>query len=82
MKITVTTLSEEGLEANYWRDSMKIESPKHTLYFHDGELEDNSIGRNFQDVHTIADLMKETFAAAKAGEELEVIYLEADDINR
>jgi len=57
------------------RESLKIEvfdgnERVKFISFYDGETEDNSIGRNFSDVHNITSLMKLAYEAGKAGKEL------------
>lgn len=40
--------------------------------FYDGEPEDNSIGRNFNDIHNIPKLMKMAYEAGVKGEDFSV----------
>ena len=49
---------------------------KRVFGVHDGEPEDNTIGRNFNDVLIIVNLMKKAYLAGKAGEEFEVEWLD------
>lgn len=80
MKITHKTYTEEKLEARDYRDAVEIHiDGKRVFSVYDGELEDNSIGRNFNDVFKIPNLMKTAFNAGKNGEELEVEMLELDE---
>ena len=47
-----------------------------TLSFCDGEPEDNSLGRNFNDWYAIMDLVKLAYAAGKNGVDLDIVHKE------
>ena len=82
MKLNVIYLSEDFPE---YRDgiSIKLEtnSEKSHLKFLDGEPEDNSLSRNFNDVYSIPDLLIQAYEAGKSGEELRLSNITVDSIN-
>lgn len=45
---------------------------RNDISFYDGEPEDNTLGRNFNDVYSIPDLLKIAYEAGKNGEEWEL----------
>ncbi len=49
------------------------------LSFHDGEPEDNNLGRNFNSCYSIKDLVKKAYEAGKSGESLEIEEIEDND---
>jgi hypothetical protein len=49
---------------------------KKTYSFSDGEPEDNTLHRNFNDCFSITDIMKEAYNAGKDGEPFEYEYVE------
>lgn len=70
MKLEVTYM---GFESNWdFVESVDIVSDKNSLSFHDGEPEDNNLGRNFSDVYSIVELVKEAYEAGFNAEEFEI----------
>lgn len=49
---------------------------KQFMRFKDGDPEDNSLGRNFNDVYLIHDLLSNVVKATEAGEKVEVSHRE------
>ena len=43
-----------------------------SLFFGDGETEDNTLGRNFNDIYSIIDALNMAYEAGKNGEEWEI----------
>ena len=62
--------------------SLEIDTPENNLSFHDGEIEDNILGRNFSDTYNIKDLIKEAYLAGKTGEELNIDIVEVDSYEK
>lgn len=59
MIITVKTLTQEALEENEYKNTLVLEMDgKNVLSFWEGEPEDGTFGRNFNDVYKIADVLK------------------------
>ncbi len=59
--------------------SMKIKiDDKQVFAVHDGEPEDNTLGRNFNDCYSIPKLLQQAYEAGKNGEQL---TLESFDLN-
>jgi hypothetical protein len=70
MNVVVTSLTEEAVEERDYCDIVEISvDGKKVAKFVDGEPEDNNMGRNFEDVYRVADLMKKAYWAGKNGEE-------------
>ena len=64
VKVTVTTNSE-------WRDYFDVDvDGNHVFGVGDGEPEDSNLGRNFNDVFKLPDLMRMAYEAGQRGEEL------------
>lgn len=81
MKVKVITLSEKGIADFDYRQLLLIEvDGKKELQFCDGEPEDASLGRDFNDCFSIHKLMKKAYEAGKAGEEFELEEVEVDYI--
>ena len=74
----------EFIYTGYKRDwdyiqSVQIIADEMRLSFHDGEIEDNSLGRNFSDVYNIEGLVKLAYEVGKRGDDLNIIVTEIDD---
>lgn len=69
LRITTKT-SDEG------RERVTLELGGLRLNFRDGEVEDNCIGRNFEDVHSIEDMVLAAHKLGKAGQDLIVERVE------
>jgi len=76
MKITCTSKTDDEFREKF---KIKLESNEKTqeLSFCDGEPEDNSIGRNFNDIYSIPQLIVLAYNAGVNGEPIELI-----DINK
>ncbi len=66
IKISIDNGDEYGMYGSY-----ELKSPSNKLSFADGEPEDNSMNRNFNDVYNITALVEEAYEAGKSGESLE-----------
>jgi len=81
MKITAQTLSETGLERFDYRSSLRIlVDDKNVFDAMDGEPEDATLSRDFNDCYKIPSLMRLAYEAGKNGEELEIVNEEVDDL--
>jgi len=68
MKVTIYTWERDD-----YRDFLEIHIDGVRVFFvHDGEPEDNTLTRNFNDCHCIGALMQTAFAAGKLGEKFTV----------
>lgn len=75
MKVQMFSRSENQLERNEYNDKVIIKIDGQTVFnVHDGAIEDNNLGRNFQDVYKILDLLKQAHEAGVNGEELGLDY--------
>ena len=80
MKITVTRLTEEAKKDRDERDGFAIDiDGKCVFSAWDGEPEDNSLARNFNDCLKIPDILKMVFERGKTGETFEIEYQKLDD---
>ena len=69
MIVTIKTPNDEQLAANDYRGSLTIEiDGKRVASFWDGEPEDNTISRNFNDVHAIPSIITQAYEAGARGE--------------
>ena len=81
MKVEVLTLTEEGLEERDFSDALIIKVDGEKIFkFFDGEPEDNTLSRNFNDVFNIVAVIKKAYEAGKEGEELVVESKEVNDV--
>ena len=80
MIITQVSLTEEEMERRDYRDAITIKiNGSIALQFHDGEPEDNTMGRNFNDIYSIINVLKQAHAAGVAGESLTVVLEEVNE---
>lgn len=70
VKVTTAMDEEYQMELTVEVDGVK----KFNVY--DGELEDNSLGRNFNDCHKLPELMRLAYEAGVRGEAFEVENVE------
>lgn len=86
MKLTITTLKEKE-DAYEYRSGIKFDLATDTptgtkenaaRFLDGGEPEDNSLGRDWNDVYTIKSLILDAYEAGKRGEELELTEVEED----
>ena len=76
MHVKVITPSDETLKERDYRVYLEIEiEGKESLSFYDGEPEDNSLSRNFNDVYKITDLLRRAHDAGKNGEPFTIQYI-------
>lgn len=70
----------EVLNSEYdFRDFLTIRvNEKRAASFHDGEPEDGTLGRDFNDCYNIGELMKQAYEAGKNGEEFELVSKELE----
>lgn len=52
---------------------------KEIMSFFDGEVEDNCLTRNFNDIYLIPEILEQVYQAGKNGEVLEIEEIEKDD---
>ena len=73
MKVTIVTPSEKTAEEREYRESLVIRvNGKQVFQAVDGELEDNSLLRNFSNCYDIPNLMRMAYEAGKLGEPFEI----------
>ena len=61
-----------------YREAFIVKTDNNYVQFVDGEIEDNNLRRNFNDVYTIPYMIKEAYEAGKRGEELTITDEEVD----
>ena len=75
MKITIFQFSDRALENRDYSDGIEIHCNDEEVFrAFDGELEDNSLSRNFSDVWKISELMLKAYEAGKNGEDFKIEY--------
>ena len=81
MKVVERFRSEKAVEQCDDRNAMEIEI-NGTIEFRasDGEPEDATLNRDFNDCYNITNFMKAAYAAGKAGEEFTCTFEDSDDI--
>ncbi len=73
-------LSEKGLKDNDYKDMLQIYiNDKRQFNFHEGEPEDATLGRDFNDVYNIVFAMKKAYEAGVAGESFEIEEIKVDE---
>ena len=81
MKITITRLTETGRVNNNYQDFVEISIERGpTLFFADGEPEDNNMSRNFNDIYKIGSLLGEMYKAGELDEGFELNEIEVDEM--
>jgi len=71
MKITEITLTEQQLKDRDYSDRYEIKIDGISVFaVADGEPEDNTLSRNFNDVYKIQEIIEIVYEAGKNGEEL------------
>ena len=81
MKVTMKSLTEEAIERRDYRDVLTISiDGKKEFSVSDGEPEDATLGRDFNDCWSIGDLMEKAYKAGAAGESFEMEAIEVDEI--
>ena len=79
MKVKIIMPSDKWLEIRDWRSYLRIEiDGKEVFFAADGEPEDATILRDFNDCVKIPELMKLAFEAGKKGEQFEIERLKED----
>jgi len=73
MKVKTVSLTDKTIERRDYCDAFGIFiDGKKVFRVHDGEHEDNSLGRNFSDCFGIPELMRKAWEAGKNGESFEL----------
>jgi len=81
MKVTVESLSEKLYEKRDCRNMLEILiDGKSSFAVFDGEPEDATLARDFNDCFSIPRLMQIAFSAGKNGEDFEVEEIEVDEL--
>lgn len=74
-----TSRNEEALEEYDHNDCIEIQiDGERRFKVHEGESEDNSLGRNFSDCYNVANMMQEMYEAGKSGKVVEFQYEEVE----
>ena len=77
MKVVEKTRAEKDLEKHDYRDALIIYiDDKRVFCVRDGESEDATLGRDFNDCHSITSLMEQMYEAGKAGIDVTFEYEE------
>ena len=80
MKVIVTSLTEKEIERRDYRDAIEITiDGKRVLSFWDGEPEDATLSRDFDDCWQIAKIIEQAFNAGLAGEEFSIEHRQEDE---
>ena len=80
MDVEVITLTKEAVEKWDYRHYLEIRiDGKKAVRFFDGEPEDATLSRDFNDCYSIPDLMKKAHEAGARGEVLSVTTREVDE---
>ncbi len=81
MKVTMKSLTDVAVERRDYRDALtiSIDGKKEFMVF-DGELEDATLGRDFNDCWSIGNLMEKAYKAGVAGESFEIELIQVDEI--
>jgi len=81
MRVEVITRSDEEVESCDYRNAIEIKiDGKRVFRASDGEPEDATLNRDFNDIYSIADLLKMAYDAGKAGNTFELINTTSDEI--
>ncbi len=81
MKIETISLSSEGIVKNDFQSILQIKfDDKEMFYVHDGEPEDNNLGRNFNACVKIPEMLKIVYDAGKEGREVTFVNTKVDEI--
>ena len=73
MIVTVRSLTQEQLSDNDYRDALEIDVDGKVMMFFDGEPEDATIARDFNDVRRIPGMLRLAFEAGASGGEFKVV---------
>ena len=80
MQVTIISLTEKGLEQREDRDIYVIEiDGKKVFEVYDGEPEDATLSRDFNDVIKIPELMKMAHLEGAMEDALEIEYKQVDE---
>ena len=81
MKVVQKGLTEKAIEDREYCDAFEIHiNGKQEFAVYDGEHEDNTLGRNFNDCYKVVNLLKMAHEAGKADEPLEIEQIEVDEL--
>ena len=74
------SLTEKAVEDNDYREYLEIKiNDKSKFSVYDGEPEDATLSRDFNDCWNIIDMLKKAHSAGVNGEPIETIYSEIDE---
>lgn len=81
MIVTIRRLTEDQLKDRDYRDAFEIEIEGRRLSFSDGEPEDATIARDFNDVKRIPSLLKIAYEAGRRNEKFVIMeqYFDVDN---
>jgi hypothetical protein len=80
MLVEIRESNDEFRKNNEYRDHFSINvDGKERLSFTDGESEDNSLCRNFNDIYGIADLLIEANEAGLNGKQIKILNTEVSN---
>ena len=81
MKVEVIHRSDKEVENCDYRDAMEIHiDGKRVFSVSDGEPEDASLSRDFNDAYSVPDLLQRAYEAGKNGEPFEMSTVDSDEI--
>lgn len=81
MDIEIVYRSEKEVEKCDGREAMKILiNGKHVFEVGDGEPEDATLLRDFNDVYFIPNILRTVYEAGKNGEELNMFFTDSDEL--
>lgn len=81
MKVEYITRTEEEIINCDYREAVCIKiNDKKVFEVGDGEPEDATLGRDFNDVYKIPELLEKAYEAGKNGEPYEFFSIETDDL--
>ena len=80
MKVKVTGLTDEGCERRDYRDVLEISiDGKRAFQVFDGEPEDATLSRDFNDCYSIPEMMQKAYEAGKNGETFKIENVKLDE---
>ena len=80
MKITFISLTEEEVINRDHCDLFAIEINGEKVFcVYDGELEDNRLSRNFNDIYKLQEIIFKVYMAGKNGEQLKIENIKVEE---
>ena len=81
MKVEIRSLTDKGIEARDYRNILQIFiNGKKVFYVFDGEPEDATLNRDFNDCWKIGVLMEVAYNSGKNGEDFEISTIMEDEL--